>query len=218
MRTKKHAGQAPPHSYSRKFIAQRVKEITKEIKFYDNIMKALLIASGIQLTVAFSFINGFWGSIFPVSAAIAKAVGIEAATWVFNRAVSRARELHLPQWFLWVLLTTVMAISTRANLNYEHQKRLERNPRAVYMQATAPTTANVNEYLDTSDKIDSWLAGGIIPFLILGISFARSLQIASAQHFETAEVRKAAKIERDRRYRERKRKELKRVAPPGGGK
>lgn len=176
-------------TYNKKYILQTIREITRDIKFYDAIMVSLLIASGIQLAIAYSY-----STIFSIVAAIFKAAGIEAANYIFNKGISRAKEFNLQSKFLWVSLIVVMGISTKAALAYEYEKKLQS------MNIAIVTSETIDNNLSISDKLDAWFASGIINFLILGIAFARSQQKQIAGNFQTVELKELEKKSQAKNY------------------
>ena len=193
-----------PRGLTAKYVKRKLREIAKEVKFYDKIVIAGLVASGLQLTVSFAF-SGSWVSW---AAAIFKALFIEACTWIFNKSISRAKEMGQDRRFIWFCLIVVMLVSVRANLKYIYKEKLAQKAVALKDPKIALVTDyNIEENLDFGDKVDAVSSGALIPLLILGVIAARGIQSQGADTFERAETVKINNRERTSRYRARKRKE-----------
>ncbi len=204
MRDKKEP--KPPRGLTAKYVKRKLKEIVAEVKFYDKIVIAGLVASGLQLTVSYAFT----GSILSWGSAVFKALFIEACTWIFNKSISRGREMRQDTRFVWLCLLIVMTVSIRANLKYIYKQQLAQHSAAMMKtdperakQIALVTDENIEQVLDFGERIDAWMSGALIPILILGVIFCRGMQTQAGDTFERTETVKISSRERTAAYRKR---------------
>lgn len=185
-------------------IKTNLRKIAHDIWVNEWIVNIGLIASGLQLTVAFSY-----DTFVSYLSAFFKAAFIEACVWSLNRAIGWAGIVRLKKSgtvFLWGVLAIVMFISTRANLQYEYEKKLQqKNVLICQTQPTQciPSSRNIDAYFSASEIGDAWLRGGLLPLLILGMIAARRLLQTSSATFEADETRRIFDALRAAEYRER---------------
>ena len=187
-----------------KKIKRQLKELGKDLWLNDRIIQLGLIASGMQLTFAFTYTSPVWyETIWSWVSALAKATFIEICVWSLNKAIAWAGVLQLKKGgtaFLWVVLVVVMFISTRANLQYEYGQKIHAHNRAEQVV----NSNTVDKYLDFDEIADSWLRGGLIPLLVLGMIAARRLLGTASESFEREEMARLKTSLRGAAHRARK--------------
>lgn len=185
-------------------IKRQLRELSRDLWLNDKIIQLGLIASGMQLTFAFAYPTGSWlEQSWSWLSALAKATFIEICVWALNRAIAWAGVLQLKKGgtgFLWVTLIVVMFISTRANLQYEYTQKIHaHNPKEAVINS-----GTVDRYLEIDEIIDSWLRGGLIPLLVLGMIAARRLLGTASESFEREEMQRLKVALRGSEFRARK--------------
>ena len=183
-------------------IKKQLRDIAKDLWLNNWIVIGGLIASGLQLVIAFTY--SAWWTIFP---ALFKAVFIESCVWALNKAIGWHKVLKLRGGlvFLWGVLVVVMFISTRANLQYEYEKKLQQH--FPNDQTILVNSATVDKYLGRDEILDAWLRGGLIPLLVLAMIFARRILTVSSVNYGTEENQKTTAAIRQKQYRIRKQAE-----------
>lgn len=182
-------------------------EITKDLWYSDIFIKVGLAVSGIQLAVAFTYTTGHWFVVFlSAFSAIGKAAFVEGGVWLINRAIMWARLTRVYwawQVVIWLILLFLMFISVRANLDYEHEKKLAaRYPQ----QKIVANSANVAEYLDSDERADAWFRGGLIPLIVFASIFVRRVITQAKDEYQKEEMKRFRESERQRGYREERKK------------
>lgn len=171
-----------------KRIKKQLKELAKDLWLNDRIIQLGLLASGMQLTFAFTYTTGTWLEIaWSFISALAKATFIEICVWSLNRAIAWASVMQIKKGgtgFLWLVLIVVMFISTRANLQYEYAQKIH----AHNSKEQVISSETVDRYLNWDEVADSWLRGGLIPLLVIGMVMARRLMGTAAESFERDEM------------------------------
>jgi hypothetical protein len=109
---------------------------------------------------------------------------------------------------LWVLLALVFLISTRANLQYEHEQKI----RAHNPQATIFNSRVAEAILTPDEKIDAWLRGGLLPLIVFGLILARRTLAGATESFEREEMQRLKVAVRGVNYRTRRKKESEKLA------
>lgn len=183
-------------------VRRQLKEIASDLWQNELIVKAGLVASGIQLAIAFSY-----SSYSSYPGAILKATFIEACVWNLNKAIAWSRLIKLNwrwQTFLWAVLVVVMFISTRANLYYEYEKKLQL---ITGRETVLVNSQTVDRYLGADEVLDAWQRGGLIPLLVLAMIAARRVISSASGGFAKEETQKTARQLRDARYRAKKKAE-----------
>lgn len=201
-----------------KYLAQRrtvkkdLRTIARDLWVNDVIVICGLVASGVQIAIAFSY-----STVGSVGSAIFKALFIEASIYSLNRAISWAAKINLGRSkmaFLWFVLVMVMFISTRANLAYEVEKLLTAK-NSVQCESRpelcVPSQKNVNEFLDSNELLESWLRSGLIPLLVLAMIFARRILTSGSLEFEAEESRRIVSNEKQSQYKALKKQPLRRI-------
>lgn len=196
-------------------IKRQLKELARDLWLNDRIIQLGLIASGMQLTFAFAYTTGAWYEVtWSWISALAKAAFIEICVWSLNKAIAWAGVLQLKKsstTFLWVVLGTVMFISTRANLQYEYTQKIHaHNPKEKVVNSDT-----VERYLSFDEVADSWLRGGLIPLLVLGMIAARRLLGTASESFEREEMRRFTASVKGQVRRGRKKKLESEIAGEG---
>ncbi len=187
-----------------KKIKRQLKELGRDLWLNDRIIQLGLVASGMQLTFAFTYTTGIWyETVWSWFSALAKAAFIEVCVWSLNRAIAWAGVLQIKKGgtaFLWVVLGTVMFISTRANLQYEYGQKIHAHNKTEKIVSSH----TVDTYLEADEIADSWLRGGLIPLLVLGMIAARRLLGTASESFERDEMQRLKNSLRTADFRARK--------------
>lgn len=204
-------------------IKRQVKAIARDL-FYNEIYIVIgLAVSGIQLAVTFTYITpSFWGSALSVVSAAGKASFIEGGVWLMNRAFSHARATGVHwAWQLAIVFIAgnLMWVSTRANLRYEWEKKVEiKFPQGecvkfkkddvtcVQYRKINVNETNVDKYLSPGEQSDAVQRGGLIPLLVFASIIIGRVMLASKDGFEAEEMRRLRESERGIDYRERKKR------------
>lgn len=140
-------------------IRTNLKKLEKDTKLTDTVIKIGLLASALQLTVAFSYGD-------PLSWFIAgvKAAFVELTVWQITRAIVWGITFKLKGTLamLWILLSIVFVVSVRANVDYE--------------------------MLQNVTMAEALIRSGIIPFIILALIYTRIKMTTSAEESARTEL------------------------------
>jgi hypothetical protein len=184
-------------------IKKQLKELAHDLWLNDRIIQLGLVASGMQLTFAFAYSHGAWYAVaWSWFSALAKASFIEICIWSINRAIAWAGVMQIKKGvaILWVILSVVFFISTRANLQYEYTQKIH----AHNLSEKVINSDSVDYYLKADEIFDSWLRGGLIPILVLGMIAARRLLGTAGESFEREEMQRVKVALRGAEYRANK--------------
>jgi hypothetical protein len=171
------------------------KEITTDLWLNDWFIKIGLAVSGIQLAVSFTYLTGSgWAIFLSGASAVGKAAFVEGGVWLVNRAIVWARVLKMNFFvkiIMWLILATLMYMSVRANLDYEHEKKLNiKYPPTNGNPAIIPNAKNVSRFLDSDEQTDAWFRGGLVPFIVFAAIIGRRVMTSSRDEFEKEEAKR----------------------------